>query len=86
MRRILTFDAFASQGDVAYEATASLRAIPGILSSEVLAAATGQPAFCILIETDDAQDAEVGRRLDAGIHEYAEFLGPVTHRAFRKIG
>lgn len=87
MRRILTFDVDASPYEVAQEAGPSLKNVPGIKSVEVLTAAPGsRPAYCILVETDDAQDAEVAAYLDRNMKNYAEYLSNVSHRAYKKLG
>jgi antibiotic biosynthesis monooxygenase (ABM) superfamily enzyme len=86
MRRILTFDAYASQDEVAEESAATLRRIPGVISAEILSAVGGQPRYCVIMETDDGQDAEVVARINASLQEYAGYVSNVTNRAFRRIG
>ncbi len=86
MKRILTFDAYASPEEVVEESTAMLRRMPGVRTVEVLSAIGGPPRFCIILETDDAQDGEVAARLNASIQEYGGYLSNVTNRAFKRIG
>ena len=87
MRRMLTFDVDASPYEIAQEAVPALRNIPGIKSFEVLSAAAGtRPAFCILLETDDAQDAEVAAYLDRNMKGYSDYISNITHRAYKKLG
>lgn len=86
MKRILTFDAYASPDEVAEESTATLRRMPGVLSVEVLSAIGSQPRFCIILETDDAQDSEVAARINASAQEYSGYVSNLTSRAFKRIG
>jgi hypothetical protein len=86
LKRILTFSAFATADQVYQEATVALRGMPGVRSVEVLVAASGKPEFCLILDTDDARDAEIGANLDAGLAEYAAYLTQVSHRAYRRVG
>lgn len=86
MRRILTFDADADAYEVASETKTSLRALPGVLAVEVLTAVGSRPTYCVLLETDDAKDEEVARRINADLSSYAGYLSNVSHRAFKKVG
>lgn len=86
MRRILMFDAYASPDEVASESAATFRRIPGVISAEILSAMGGQPRYCVLLETDDAQDPDVVARINASLQEYADYVSNVSNRAFRRIG
>jgi hypothetical protein len=86
VKRILTFDAYASPEEVVEESTAMLRRMPGVLSVEVLSAIGSQPRFCVILETDDTQDGEVAARINSSIQEYGGYVSNLTNRAFRRIG
>lgn len=86
MKRILMFDAYASPDEVATESAATFRRIPGVISAEILSAVGGQPRYCVLLETDDSQDADVMAQINASLQNYAEYVSNVSNRAFRRIG
>ena len=86
MKRLISFDAYDAGSYDIVQALYPIRSLPGVTSVEVLAATSGSPQFCVVVDVEDAQDAEVVARMEALGREYTGYHSGLTMRAYRKVG